>query len=179
MPKRVRIDQRRIRQEECKGQIVEKLVFVNRVAKVVKGGRRFSFSALVVVGDGMSHVGFATGKAGEVADAIAKATERAKKNMFRVPLIGSTVPHEVLGKFGPCTVIMKPAPPGTGIIAGSAVRAVIESIGIKDIRTKIIGSRTAHMALQATVKGLMMMRDPEETVRARGKTTEELHYSPF
>lgn len=161
------------------GETTDKLVRVNRVAKVVKGGRRFSFSALVVVGNQRGAVGYGLGKAGEVPDAISKATAQAKKNMIRVPFVGSTIPHDVIGKFGPSTVIMKPAKPGTGVIAGSAVRAIVEAVGIKDIRTKVIGSNGSHNVIHATIAGLLNLREPEKVAAVRGKSLDELGYAAY
>lgn len=157
-------------------EVIEKLVFVNRVAKVVKGGRRFSFSALVVIGDGKGSVGFGLGKAAEVPDAIAKAGQRAKKSMIRIPTMGSSIPHEVYGKFGPTTVMLRPAAPGTGLIAGSAVRAIMEASGIKDIRTKIIGSSNPGQVLEATLRGLLMLKDPKAFANSLGKTLDDLGF---
>jgi small subunit ribosomal protein S5 len=161
------------------GDLREKTVNVSRVSKVVKGGRRFSFSALVVSGDGMGHIGFGHGKAGEVPDAVRKATEGARKSLIKVILRGSSVPHEVVGKFGATTVIVKPAAPGTGVIAGSVVRAVVELIGIKDIRTKIIGSSNPYNVLYATMDALTKMREPETVAQLRGQTLEELGYAAY
>jgi small subunit ribosomal protein S5 len=144
----------------------ERVVAIKRVAKVVKGGRRFSFAALVVVGNGSGEVGFGTGKAGEVPEAIGKASRSAKKNFRNVQLLnGRTISHEVIGRFGAAKVIMKPAAPGTGVIAGGAVRAVLESVGVKDILTKCIGTRNANNAVRATLDGLrqLKMNKPEHT----------------
>jgi len=173
-----KIENRRIRPEDL-GELTDKTVFINRVAKVVKGGRRFSFSALVVTGDGKGHVGFALGKAQEVPDAIRKASDRARKNLIRVPLKGSTIPHDFVGKYGPTSVVMKPAKPGTGIIAGSVVRSIVEAVGIKDIRTKCIGSNNAQNVLQATMAGLIALREPNRIASMRGIALEELNYSPY
>src|SRR5262245_21393973 len=156
------------------GELVDRVVYINRVAKVVKGGRRVSFSALVVVGDQQGHVGAGQGKANEVTEAIRKGTEPARKNLFKMPLDKATIPHEVLGIFGAAQVLLKPASAGTGVIAGGAVRNVLEVAGVQDILTKCIGTSNPHNVIHATVAALQQLRSAEETVRSRGKTIEHL-----
>ena len=155
-------------------EFIEKLVFLNRVSKTVKGGRVMKFSALVVVGDGKGKVGYGLGKAAEVPEAIRKGIEAAKKNMVTVTLSGTTVPHEIIGESGAGRVLMKPAAPGTGVIAGGAVRAVVEAAGIKDIRTKCLRSNNPNNVVAAAFEGLKAMRGPEEIARIRGKSVEEI-----
>ena len=153
--------------QESKSGLIERVVHVARVAKVVKGGRRFSFSALVVVGDGKGQVGIGHGKAVEVPNAIRKATERAQKTMMKVPLKGTTIPHEVMGHFGAANVLLKPAVDGTGVIAGGAVRAIVESVGIHNILTKSLGTSNPHNVLKATMDGLSQLRNHEDYERMR------------
>jgi small subunit ribosomal protein S5 len=152
----------------------DQVISINRVTKVVKGGKNMSFAALVVVGDESGHVGFGTGKAREVPIAIKKAIEAAKKSLIRVPLIHKTLPHQLIGKYGAGRVMVKPASQGTGVIAGGAVRAVMQAVGVHDVRTKILGSNNPHNVVRATFDALLRMKDPMELARLRGKQVEEL-----
>jgi small subunit ribosomal protein S5 len=152
----------------------EKVVYINRVAKVVKGGRRFSFSAIVVVGDGSGHVGVGLGKANEVVNAITKATEKAKKEIIRISLAGNTIPYVVYGKYGAGKVVLKPASPGTGVIAGGPVRAICEAVGIRDILTKVLGSPNPHNIVKATMTALESLQDPGAIARKRGMDLVDL-----
>jgi len=159
--------------ESSQLQLIDKVVHISRVAKVVKGGRRFSFSAIVVVGDGNGRVGYSLGKANEVPEAIRKGMESAKRSMIEVPMQNTTIPHEVLGKFGASSVVLIPASPGTGVIAGGAVRAIMEAAGISNILTKCVGSRNPHNVVKATVEGLKKLRSPEQVSKIRGKNILE------
>ena len=161
-------------QSENTSELREKVVAINRVAKVVKGGRTFRFSAVVVVGDENGHVGVGNGKASEVPDAIKKAIEDAKKNLVEVPVVGTTIPHEYIGKFGSASVMLKPAAEGTGVIAGGSVRPVLELAGYKDIRTKVIGTNNPRNVVYATLQGLQSMQTVEQVARKRGKKVEDI-----
>ena len=170
---------RKVTEGECSGEMTEKVVFINRVAKVVKGGRRFSFSALVVAGDGKGSVGYGLGKANEVPEAIRKGGDAARKGLIRIPLSGQTLPYEVVGRSGSAKVLLRPASPGTGVIAGSTARSVLDLMCVHDILTKSFGTQNPHNVLAAVFNGLSQIEAPEEIAARRGKSVEELEFHTF
>jgi small subunit ribosomal protein S5 len=161
-------------EEQGHGELKDRVVHINRVTKVVKGGKNFSFAALVVVGDGQGWVGYGVGKAREVPSAISKGVDQAKRNLFRVPMRGATIPHATIGRFGAGAVMLKPASEGTGVIAGGAVRAVLEAAGVQDILTKSLGTKNPHNVLRATFAGLQSLKDETSVAKIRGKSIEHL-----